>query len=295
MIAQMSRKSDIYHRPGCPYISRIHESHIEALDMDDHKITHFQPCKYCCNMKTMYRKIQPNLPEIFGIFNYQTEYNGQCIKVHTDSYDWRILLKASEQNMRLLREIHENNGEDLKLIKCDVMKKEKNLQTVIKYIVNQEKLSAYPEPFRNQVMQIKEFTSRHCMEIAYDESALYILTDMAAWKIVYRPRRDWFQLFHAPFQGQKLTMEQAKTAYYHLQMDVPWEQSPYKHIKYIYRHDEAKKIEKEDYRNLPQKTKREKHYYQQAKRREQRKSTRRVMNIFEQLERKEDIKQYSFW
>ncbi len=59
MIAQMSRKSDIYHRPGCPYISRIHESHIEAFDMDDHKITHFQPCKYCCNMKTMYRKIQP--------------------------------------------------------------------------------------------------------------------------------------------------------------------------------------------------------------------------------------------
>ncbi len=94
MIAQMSRKSDIYHRPGCPYISRIHESHIEAFDMDDHKITHFQPCKYCCNMKTMYRKIQPNLPEIFGIFNYQTEYNGQYIKVHTDSYDWRILLKA---------------------------------------------------------------------------------------------------------------------------------------------------------------------------------------------------------
>ena len=295
MIAQMSRKSDIYHRPGCPYISRIHESHIEAFDMDDHKITHFQPCKYCCNMKTMYRKIQPNLPEIFGIFNYQTEYNGQYINVHTDSCDWRILLKASEQNMRLLREIRENNGDDLKLIKCDVMKKEKNLQTVIKYIVNQEKLSAYPEPFRNQVMQIKEFAARHYMEIAYDESALYILTDMAAWKIVYRPRRDWFQLFHAPFQGQKLTMEQAKTAYYHLQMDVPWEQSPYKHIKYIYRHDEAKKIEKEDYRNLPQKTKREKHYYQQAKRREQRKSARRVMNIFEQLERKEDIKQYSFW
>ena len=70
--------------------------------------------------------------------------------------------------MRLLREIRENNGDDLKLIKCDAMKKEKNLQTVIKYIVNQEKLSAYPEPFRNQVMQIKEFTSRHCMEIAYD-------------------------------------------------------------------------------------------------------------------------------
>ena len=75
-------------------------------------------------MKTMYRKIQPNLPEIFGIFNYQTEYNGQYIKVHTDSYDWRILLKASEQNMRLLREVHENNGDDLKLIKCDAMKKE---------------------------------------------------------------------------------------------------------------------------------------------------------------------------
>lgn len=72
MIAQMSRKSDIYHRPGCPYISRIHESHIEAFDMGDHKITHFQPCKYCCNMKTMYRKIQPNLPEIFGILVFDT-------------------------------------------------------------------------------------------------------------------------------------------------------------------------------------------------------------------------------
>lgn len=57
-------------------------------------------------------------------------------------------------------------AEDLKLIKCDVRKKEKNLQTVINYIVNQEKLSAYPEPFRNQVMQIKEFAARHYMEIA---------------------------------------------------------------------------------------------------------------------------------
>lgn len=39
-----------------------------------------------------------------------------------------------------------------------------------------------------------------------------------------------------------------------------------------------------DYRNLPKQTKRQKKYYNQTKRRERKKSTRRVLELFEKIE-----------
>ena len=52
-----------------------------------------------------------------------------------------------------------------------------------------------------------------------------------------------FKLLHCPFASKALMMEEAKTAHYHVQADVPRNQSPYKHLLYIAKHDEAKKIE----------------------------------------------------
>ena len=37
MIAQMSKKSKIYHRAGCRYLDRIVEESLTALDMDDER------------------------------------------------------------------------------------------------------------------------------------------------------------------------------------------------------------------------------------------------------------------
>ena len=55
-------------------------------------------------------------------------------------------------------------------------------------------------------------------------------------------------------------------------------------LQYIVKHDAAKKIEQIDYKNLPQKTKKQKKYYRQAENRAKRKSINNVLNIFAELE-----------
>ena len=57
-----------------------------------------------------------------------------------------------------------------------------------------------------------------------------------------------------------------------------------RYVNYILDHDNAKKIMATDYRNLPKQTKKQKKYYNQAKKRERKKSTRRVLELFDKIE-----------
>ena len=107
---------------------------------------------------------------------------------------------------------------------------------------------------------------------------------MAAWKISYIQYFNRYKLLHCPFNGKPLTMEEAKTAHYHVQKDVAKNQSPYNHLEYIVKHDEAKKLMQISYKKLPKVTKQQKKYYRQAENREKRNSIRRVWKLFAELE-----------
>ena len=93
---------------------------------------------------------------------------------------------------------------------------------------------------------------------------------------------------------EALTMEEAKTAHYHVQADVPRNQSPYKHLRYIAKHDEAKKIEQIDYKNLPQRTKKQKKILSSGRESGKEKSVSRVLDLFAELEAKEGLARVSF-
>ena len=63
---------------------------------------------------------------------------------------------------------------------------------------------------------------------------------------------------------------------HHRQSDVKQFTSPNSIIQYIIKHDEAKKIIAIDYRNLPRNTKKEKKYYEIARKRDHRQKHRRL-------------------
>ena len=294
MIAQMSTKSNIYHSPGCGYLAGIRKEYATAFDMDDELLRKFQPCKHCCSLKTIYRDYMPDLKRVFEDIDIATEYAEECVNVHTNRYDWQIRLSARSQNLKLYQAQKDDESQTVVWGKCNDIDGTKEIDRLMQYIANQEKVAVYPLPYRKQALQIEGYALMNNVQIEYEGTDLYILTDIAAWKIAYGYHFNWFKLLHCPFDGTKLTMEQARTAHYHVQADVPKNQSPYKHLKYIVKHDEAKKIEAVDYRNLPQKTKQEKKYYRQAQNRDKRKSVDRVLNLFSQLEEKEKIQKMSF-
>ena len=287
MIAEMSRKSKIYHRTGCSYINRIDEAYLTALDMDDEKIKEYSPCKCCCSLKNIYKNVKPELRRIFADLDIEVELGEDFLLVNTPSYNWRVNFKASTQNLELYAGSLDEEQKECIWIRWMECESTRDLQYVVQFISNEERLADYPYPYRKYASQIEQYANEKKLQIEYDGTDLYVITDMAAWKIAYGYHYDCFKLLHCPFNGQPLTMEEAKTAHYHVQVDVPKNQSPYKHIRYIAKHDEAKKIEQTDYKNLPQKTKKQKKYYRQAENRAKRKSVSRVLDLFAELEAKE--------
>ena len=296
MVGQMSSKSKIYHRSGCRFIERIEKESLVTFDFDDDRIREFKPCKCCCNLKKLYEDYKPNLRTIFADLDIATEFDGEYVRVHTPWYNWRVWLKPSSQNMKLYLE-QESTDEEYPgtiLIKCQELEKTKKISTVMKFIANEEKVAAYPVQYRKQALQIEQYAKEAGVEIEFDETDFYVRTDIAVWKIAYGYHFDWFKLLHCPFDEQPLNLEEAKTAHYHVQTDVPRNQTPYKHLQYIVKHDAAKKIEQIDYKKLPQRTKKQKKYYRQAENRAKRKSIGRVLDIFAELEAKGEFARVSF-
>ena len=284
MIAQMSSKSKIYHRQGCRFINRIEEKSLVSFDLDDGRIKYLKPCKCCCNINFLYNEYRENLKDVFRDLPIWTELKEDYVGVHTDWYNWRIGLSESSQEIRLyLEEWNEELQKDL-LVRVDQVGKSKNLKTAMRYIAKEERVAFYPCKYRKYAIGIEYLAKKRGVQIEFDDTDLYILTDMAAWKISYVQYFDRYKLLHCPFDGKPLTMEEAKTAHYHVQRDVAKNQSPYNHLEYIVKHDEAKKLMQVSYKKLPKVTKQQKKYYRQAENREKRNSLRRVWNLFAELE-----------
>ena len=294
MVGQMSSKSKIYHRPGCRFIDRIEKQSLITFDFEDGRITELKPCKCCCTIKSLYKNYENNFRNVFADLPISTELIDDYVKIHTDWYDWRVELKASSQNVRLYREEWNEEYQNITLTKVRELEKSKNLDVVMRYIANEERVAFYPVQYRKQALQIEKYAADNGIQIEFDNTDLYIITDMAAWKIAYGYHFDWYKLLHCHFEGRPITMEEAKTAHYHVQMDVPVNQTPYKHLQYIVKHDMAKKVEQINYKNLPQRTKKQKKYYRQAENRARRNSVKRVFNLFAELEAKGELTRVSF-
>ena len=155
MIAQMSSKSKIYHRPGCRFINRIEEKSLVSFDLDDGRIKYLKPCKCCCNIKFLYNGYRENLKDVFRDLPIWTELKEDYIGVHTDWYNWRISLSKSSQDIRLyLEEWNEELQKDL-LIRVDEIGKSKNLKTAMRYIVREERVAFYPCKYRKYALGIE--------------------------------------------------------------------------------------------------------------------------------------------
>lgn len=121
-----------------------------------------------------------------------------------------------------------------------------------------------------------------------ETNALYLMTDVGVWKLVFDRRIHQFILYHQNhswWNPNRPVKKQFHTAF-HRQSDLPPNFNFDRIVDYIYSHDRNRKIEMEDYRKLPQKTKRQKKFYQAAKNRSKRREKKRMDKIFTNLSKK---------
>lgn len=142
--------------------------------------------------------------------------------------------------------------------------------------------------------QIEEYAKANHLDVDIVNHKIYVRTDAGCWKIVYKRSDQHFILLHRNYVKGRIALEDVDKAPYHRQGDVAESSTIRKYLKYIKAHDEFKMIMPEDYHKMPQTTKQQKAYYKTAKKREARRSARRMDNLFAMIERKEGIKELSF-
>lgn len=145
--------------------------------------------------------------------------------------------------------------------------------------------------------EIDTWSGKKHMQFIYREktNTLYIQTEIGFWKVFMAEESGKYLLYHKNSYTNDMDTEVAINGDFHRQGDVKETESLVKIVHYIIAHDRAKVTIMNDYRNLPRSTKKQKRYYEIAKRKDRRNAARRVDDIFAALEKSQaDLKKYSF-
>ena len=141
--------------------------------------------------------------------------------------------------------------------------------------------------------EIEYFAEKHNMNVDMVKDELVIRTDAGCWKILYKKRKQKFMLLHRNYVPGRISLKEIDNIPYHLQGDMLYSKSIIKFVKYIQAHDKFK-ANPVDYHAMPRSTNRQRAYYYSAKRREEKRSARRLDNLFLMIENKEGIRNLSF-
>ena len=141
------------------------------------------------------------------------------------------------------------------------------------------KTQKYPDMFGEK--------ERKYISFYYDwkNQALFMRTYMGLWKVIDDNAGEYL-LYHlnSSMFDREASIAKLAARTFHRQGDVAPTQNLYNLVNYIYRHDKAKSRADGDYRKLPKKTKTQKRYYKQAKKKDRRKKLRSIDKIFKELE-----------
>lgn len=152
-----------------------------------------------------------------------------------------------------------------------------------RYCTNSKNLA-----FKAQADKLTCYCEQNDYQYMIGQKELLIQTDISYWKVVYLPRRESFILFHGNKKPNSQEIHPYEEYMYHRQKDVPMKNTLEEYLSYIRSHDRNKK---RFHDNLPNLAGRQRI----TNKNHRRGVTKRVMNLFDQLERQDpSLKQYSF-
>ena len=134
---------------------------------------------------------------------------------------------------------------------------------------------------------------QHSMDADFVNNEVYVRTDVGCWKIHYKAKEQKFILFHRNYVKGHIALEDVEKVPYHRQRDMHEAGSIMRMLRYIQGHDEFRQFGPADYRQMPRRTRQQRHYYNSAKRLQEKRTARRLDSLFLMIEKKEGIKQLS--
>ena len=139
-----------------------------------------------------------------------------------------------------------------------------------------------------EIPELPELRGLTC-EIDKLNNTIYVRTSCGFWKLI-RDMKCLWSLYHRNTFDDSLSTEECKQGGFHRQSDTEKQPPPKPLLHYIRKHDIANRIIRKNYQNLPKSTKKEREYYEQAKRKDQLLQQQRLDHLFTMLEQGSDNK-----
>lgn len=286
MKAKRKQNSKIYHRTDCRYLKHVPANDLEDVDVMMASLKQYQPCKCCLGLHFFYNKILENFKEKLELLKIHIMINPEFadrIEVSTHHYKWQIQFFSNKLRFRLFQweKINEQQWSKKHIKEAGDLAL---LDDLIQYIIRREECADASWEYEEELVKMKKFADTHDMQLAFYKHCMYVITEMAAWRIVPKKNDTTFLLFHLPFiDNHVLKTPEIYHMNYHIQLDAHIQNTAYACLSYIYKHDVAKKREKTG-NQLAKTTKQQKRYYRQAKNRKKKHEIQKVYDIFKQLE-----------
>lgn len=138
-------------------------------------------------------------------------------------------------------------------------------------------------PYRINLESLKEIGNEFKIEIVCIENTIYGRTQAGLWKFFWRPDKQEYALYHRSGFDPTMSTENLALGNFHRQSDVKPNEQISSFFYYIKEHDKVKRLLEEG-RPIPTKTKRQKKYYLQMKKRERKAAVDRLNKLFEEIE-----------
>ena len=133
--------------------------------------------------------------------------------------------------------------------------------------------------FEEEYLKIERYASENGMIFKLIDDKLYVLTDIAYWKIVYLKEWNGFVLYHGNSIPTDLNILRYEDADYHFQKDAKQSETIMKYMVYIKRHDDFRADLIANVENMPRRTKKQKTKYEKMKKKEKAYNTARVLQL----------------
>ena len=134
---------------------------------------------------------------------------------------------------------------------------------------------------------IKSYCNDNGLSFKMENDELLVQTDMGFWRIKYYPDTRYFRLYHGNFKPKSAEIRAYRWKDYHFQKDIPHARRLMEYITYIKKHDDYRRMGEDNFKALPQDSKKQKMYYRRAVNRKKREDRNRVNRLFAMLERED--------
>ena len=142
--------------------------------------------------------------------------------------------------------------------------------------------------YKKERKQIENFAEKNRLKVSYDDGAIFVETEIGAWKIV-TTRKKTIVLYHGNTeQYSGLKRSRGRLEYhYHFQKGA-YSETILGYLQYIASHDAWRSGEQNEYRNLPQSTKKQRHAFRRAAKKARSIEILRVYNLLDRLQYEHD-------